>query len=161
MVCTPTQAAAPPPALAHLIAAFFSPPPAFLLSSPPCNCIPLQAWRSTQFFDDVFKLVGVPVITVQLRYDGWVTEMQVGAAAGGVAAGGVAAGQLLLGAAGSIRGSPPASRLPPPPTTKDLNNRLAPLHCPKLLLTLPLPPPPAPLPCCLHFPLCRNRTLPG
>ncbi len=35
-----------------------------------------EAWRSQQFFDDVFKLVGVPVITVQLRYDGWVTEMQ-------------------------------------------------------------------------------------
>ncbi|KAL4421307.1 hypothetical protein ABPG75_010598 [Micractinium tetrahymenae] len=35
-----------------------------------------QAWRSDKFFDDVFKLVGVPVITVQLRYDGWVTEMQ-------------------------------------------------------------------------------------
>ncbi|KAI7838111.1 hypothetical protein COHA_008119 [Chlorella ohadii] len=35
-----------------------------------------QAWRGSQFFDDVFKLVGVPVITVQLRYDGWVTEMQ-------------------------------------------------------------------------------------
>ena len=26
-------------------------------------------------FDNVHKLVGVPVITVQLRYDGWVTEM--------------------------------------------------------------------------------------
>ncbi len=38
---------------------------------------PVQAWRGSQFFDDVFKLVGVPVITVQLRYDGWVTEMQV------------------------------------------------------------------------------------
>lgn len=37
-----------------------------------------QAWRGDKFFDDVFKLVGVPVITVQLRYDGWVTEMQVG-----------------------------------------------------------------------------------
>lgn len=35
-----------------------------------------QAWRGDKFFDDVFKLVGVPVITVQLRYDGWVTEMQ-------------------------------------------------------------------------------------
>lgn len=27
-------------------------------------------------FDNIYKLVGVPVITVQLRYDGWVTEMQ-------------------------------------------------------------------------------------
>jgi len=35
-----------------------------------------QAWRSDTFFDNIFKLVGVPVITVQLRYDGWVTEMQ-------------------------------------------------------------------------------------
>jgi zeta-carotene desaturase len=35
-----------------------------------------EAWRSQPFFDNVFKLVGVPVITVQLRYDGWVTEMQ-------------------------------------------------------------------------------------
>nr|ADR82201.1 zeta-carotene desaturase [Auxenochlorella protothecoides]ADR82202.1 zeta-carotene desaturase [Auxenochlorella protothecoides] len=35
-----------------------------------------QAWRSDKFFDNVFQLVGVPVITVQLRYDGWVTEMQ-------------------------------------------------------------------------------------
>lgn len=34
------------------------------------------AWRQRwKFFDDVYKLVGVPVITVQLRYDGWVTEM--------------------------------------------------------------------------------------
>lgn len=35
-----------------------------------------QAWRSDIFFDNIFNLVGVPVITVQLRYDGWVTEMQ-------------------------------------------------------------------------------------
>lgn len=28
-----------------------------------------------EMFDNVWKLVGVPVITVQLRYDGWVTEM--------------------------------------------------------------------------------------
>lgn len=27
-------------------------------------------------FDNIYKLVGVPVITVQLRYNGWVTEMQ-------------------------------------------------------------------------------------
>jgi zeta-carotene desaturase len=33
-------------------------------------------WRTRwEFFDNVYKLVGVPVITVQLRYDGWVTEM--------------------------------------------------------------------------------------
>ena len=35
-----------------------------------------EAWRKQTFFDNIFKLVGVPVITVQLRYDGWVTEMQ-------------------------------------------------------------------------------------
>ncbi len=29
-----------------------------------------------KIFDNIWKLVGVPVITVQLRYDGWVTEMQ-------------------------------------------------------------------------------------
>lgn len=35
-----------------------------------------QAWRNLEQFDNIWKLVGVPVITVQLRYDGWVTEMQ-------------------------------------------------------------------------------------
>ena len=41
-----------------------------------------QAWRPTSpFWDNIFKLVGVPVITVQLRYDGWVTEMRDAAAA--------------------------------------------------------------------------------
>merc|ERR1711907_713452 len=29
-----------------------------------------------QFFANIDKLVGVPVITVQLRYDSWVTELQ-------------------------------------------------------------------------------------
>lgn len=50
-----------------------------------------QAWRADPFFDNVFRLVGVPVITVQLRYDGWVTEMadptrarQLGAGAAGL-----------------------------------------------------------------------------
>ncbi|GAB2277570.1 hypothetical protein Dimus_012279 [Dionaea muscipula] len=33
-------------------------------------------WRKWKFFDDIYKLVGVPVVTVQLRYDGWVTELQ-------------------------------------------------------------------------------------
>ena len=46
-----------------------------------CSLAPtLQAWRSDVFFDNIFHLVGVPVITVQLRYDGWVTEMQGGPA---------------------------------------------------------------------------------
>ena len=35
----------------------------------------MQEWRSMAQFDNIHKLVGVPVITVQLRYDGWVTEM--------------------------------------------------------------------------------------
>lgn len=35
-----------------------------------------EEWRKDTFFDNIFKLVGVPVTTVQLRYDGWVTEMQ-------------------------------------------------------------------------------------
>nr|GEW40814.1 zeta-carotene desaturase, chloroplastic/chromoplastic [Tanacetum cinerariifolium] len=35
-----------------------------------------SSWRDWEFFDDIYKLVGVPVVTVQLRYNGWVTEMQ-------------------------------------------------------------------------------------
>lgn len=35
-----------------------------------------ESWRSYKEFDNIHKLVGVPVITVQLRYDGWVTEME-------------------------------------------------------------------------------------
>lgn len=35
-----------------------------------------QKWREWDFFDNIYKLVGVPVITVQLRYNGWVTELQ-------------------------------------------------------------------------------------
>ena len=61
----------------------------------------LQAWRGSQFFDDVFKLVGVPVITVQLRYDGWVTEMQVRRAAALVQLG----GWIALGWLRSRRGN--------------------------------------------------------
>ncbi|XP_022158641.1 zeta-carotene desaturase, chloroplastic/chromoplastic [Momordica charantia] len=37
--------------------------------------IPPQ-WREWEFFDNIYKLVGVPVVTVQLRYNGWVTELQ-------------------------------------------------------------------------------------
>lgn len=33
-------------------------------------------WRELEFFENIYKLVGVPVVTVQLRYNGWVTEMQ-------------------------------------------------------------------------------------
>jgi zeta-carotene desaturase len=32
-------------------------------------------WRAASFFDNIFKLEAVPVATVQLRFDGWVTEM--------------------------------------------------------------------------------------
>jgi len=32
-------------------------------------------FRQVPFFDKIYKLVGVPVATVQLRFDGWVTEL--------------------------------------------------------------------------------------
>ncbi|KAG6434171.1 hypothetical protein SASPL_105793 [Salvia splendens] len=35
-----------------------------------------QSWRDSEFFDNIYKLVGVPVVTVQLRYNGWVTELK-------------------------------------------------------------------------------------
>nr|ABR57231.1 zeta-carotene desaturase [Solanum lycopersicum] len=35
-----------------------------------------QKWRELESFDNIYKLVGVPVVTVQLRYNGWVTELQ-------------------------------------------------------------------------------------
>lgn len=34
-----------------------------------------QEWRSMAQFDNIYKLEAVPVATVQLRFDGWVTEM--------------------------------------------------------------------------------------
>ena len=34
-----------------------------------------EAWRRFPQFDDIYKLQAVPVATVQLRYDGWVTEL--------------------------------------------------------------------------------------
>ena len=33
-------------------------------------------WREWDMFDNIYKLDGVPVVTVQLRYNGWVTEIQ-------------------------------------------------------------------------------------
>jgi zeta-carotene desaturase len=33
-------------------------------------------WRQWSEFDNIYKLEAVPVVTVQLRFDGWVTEMQ-------------------------------------------------------------------------------------
>uniref|UniRef100_A0A7I4CSE6 Zeta-carotene desaturase n=1 Tax=Physcomitrium patens TaxID=3218 RepID=A0A7I4CSE6_PHYPA len=35
-----------------------------------------KPWREWEFFDNIYKLLGVPVVTVQLRFNGWVTEMQ-------------------------------------------------------------------------------------
>ncbi|OUC13968.1 MAG: 9,9'-di-cis-zeta-carotene desaturase [Alkalinema sp. CACIAM 70d] len=35
-----------------------------------------QEWRSMAEFDNIYKLEAVPVVTVQLRFNGWVTEMQ-------------------------------------------------------------------------------------
>ncbi|KAJ6849290.1 zeta-carotene desaturase, chloroplastic/chromoplastic [Iris pallida] len=37
--------------------------------------IPSQ-WREWDLFKNIYELVGVPVVTVQLRYNGWVTELQ-------------------------------------------------------------------------------------
>jgi zeta-carotene desaturase len=34
-----------------------------------------QAWRCHEAFDAIYRLEAVPVATVQLRYDGWVTEL--------------------------------------------------------------------------------------
>lgn len=34
-----------------------------------------QEWRSMKEFDNIYKLEAVPVATVQMRFDGWVTEM--------------------------------------------------------------------------------------
>ena len=38
-----------------------------------------EAWRRWPLFDNLYKLEAVPVATVQLRYDGWVTELGEGA----------------------------------------------------------------------------------
>jgi zeta-carotene desaturase len=35
-----------------------------------------QEWRKWPEFDRIYKLEAVPVVTVQLRFDGWVTEMR-------------------------------------------------------------------------------------
>lgn len=37
--------------------------------------IPSQ-WKEWDLFKNIYELVGVPVVTVQLRYNGWVTELQ-------------------------------------------------------------------------------------
>lgn len=40
-----------------------------------------QTWRRWPLFDQIYRLEAVPVATVQLRYDGWVTELGEDAAA--------------------------------------------------------------------------------
>ncbi|KAH9688086.1 Zeta-carotene desaturase /chromoplastic [Citrus sinensis] len=35
-----------------------------------------SSWREMKFFNNIYELVGVPAVTVQLRYNGWVTELQ-------------------------------------------------------------------------------------
>ena len=35
-----------------------------------------EGWRRWSEFDNIYKLTAVPVATVQLRFDGWVTELQ-------------------------------------------------------------------------------------
>jgi zeta-carotene desaturase len=35
-----------------------------------------QTWRQWEMFDQIYQLEAVPVATVQLRFDGWVTELQ-------------------------------------------------------------------------------------
>lgn len=35
-----------------------------------------HSWRQWSTFDNIYKLEAVPVATVQLRFDGWVTELQ-------------------------------------------------------------------------------------
>ncbi len=37
-----------------------------------------EDWREDKFFDNIYKLTAVPVATVQLRFDGWVTELNDG-----------------------------------------------------------------------------------
>ncbi|KAH9754165.1 Zeta-carotene desaturase /chromoplastic [Citrus sinensis] len=36
----------------------------------------VAGWREMKFFNNIYELVGVHVVTVQLRYNGWVTELQ-------------------------------------------------------------------------------------
>ena len=42
-----------------------------------------ESFRKYPMFDNIYQLDCVPIATVQLRFDGWVTEMQVGGAAAG------------------------------------------------------------------------------
>ncbi|KAL8543963.1 hypothetical protein ACS0TY_004492 [Phlomoides rotata] len=46
-----------------------------LLNATKKKIIKADAYRESQFFDNIYQLVGVPVVTVQLQYNGWVTEL--------------------------------------------------------------------------------------
>jgi zeta-carotene desaturase len=47
----------------------------FALDIPGIQRIIPDAWRKWSEFDNIYKLDAVPVATVQLRFDGWVTEL--------------------------------------------------------------------------------------
>ncbi len=47
----------------------------FALDIPGIQRIIPEAWRQWSEFDNIYKLDAVPVATVQLRFDGWVTEL--------------------------------------------------------------------------------------
>jgi zeta-carotene desaturase len=47
----------------------------FALDIPGIQRIIPDAWRQWSEFDNIYKLDAVPVATVQLRFDGWVTEL--------------------------------------------------------------------------------------
>ncbi len=48
----------------------------FALDIPGIHRLIPDKWRKWPEFDNIFKLEAVPVATVQLRFDGWVTELQ-------------------------------------------------------------------------------------
>ncbi|RMF21455.1 MAG: 9,9'-di-cis-zeta-carotene desaturase [Cyanobacteria bacterium J083] len=48
----------------------------FALDIPGIKRILPEKWRKWSIFDNIYQLDAVPVATVQLRFDGWVTELQ-------------------------------------------------------------------------------------
>jgi zeta-carotene desaturase len=48
----------------------------FALDIPGIQRLIPEKWRKWSEFDNIYKLEAVPVATVQLRFDGWVTELQ-------------------------------------------------------------------------------------
>ena len=50
----------------------------FACDVPGIQLILPQEWRKWSEFDNIYKLDAVPVATVQLRFDGWVTELENG-----------------------------------------------------------------------------------